>query len=360
MAKRGSGVLRSRKGMEFMEDFLLWIFYVIIAAAIGLAFFSMVNQIASKGGFEKSYLSRDLAYVANAVYYAPGDVKFSYRQQGIELERFAFSFDDGVVSVAGMSHEDGLTPIKYYYHRDFMIRLLADDIASPYSVKLGKIGSTVYLGSRQDIKRLDDCLRLNTSDRVWREKEVFIDPGHGSSPSGSSDTGLKSAAGLAEEDITTSIASNINILKKSSNLRFTRQIDSDYRYMAMEDRLKATDQGNGLLVSLHAGHDSDAKKTSVTAYFMPGTEHSAESRKFACLLAGNIYSAAEGYAGFNVMPYSPQFERESSSFRILMAGMPAVYLELGNIDYSGAPDPLKDSQNRIAEAIWKSIEEYYK
>ncbi len=108
MQKRGS-VLSCKKGQIITRQMLIHLGMFAILAFIAVILFGYVRSIEKDTEFQKIFLSKDLAMLTNTIYSLPGDTKYSYSFDKVDLGQFNFELKaisaDNDVSVVSVESE---------------------------------------------------------------------------------------------------------------------------------------------------------------------------------------------------------------------------------------------------------------
>ena len=122
MKKRGRfGLFLSKKGQSNE------VYHVLIQVAIALAVYlilqAYIDSVSKDTLFEKVYLAKDSGFLMNSIYSAPGEINYIYKNELVELNKFAFSFKNQKASVDETESKGKLTAYQPY----------AEDLNAPYS-----------------------------------------------------------------------------------------------------------------------------------------------------------------------------------------------------------------------------------
>lgn len=167
MVKRGFFLFRKNRSGAVVNLVLMRLFYVLLGTFVGLSLLGVINSYKNNTAFEKSYLSKDISFLANVIYFASGDLEFEYNQDKIDLDNFIFDFKDGIISVSGASNRGGRGKKSYRYAVDTRIDLYPSPLKSPYSLDFGKDGKSVFIGKKAKSRNPLDCSRLDTTKSSW-------------------------------------------------------------------------------------------------------------------------------------------------------------------------------------------------
>lgn len=98
MKKRGINRISLYKKSQTRE-----IYHILIQVSIAIAIFwilqSYINSVEEDTMFEKSYLSKDLALLTEAIYSAPGNVEYNYSNDKADLSRYSLNFGEQRITI---------------------------------------------------------------------------------------------------------------------------------------------------------------------------------------------------------------------------------------------------------------------
>ncbi|MFT9487714.1 MAG: N-acetylmuramoyl-L-alanine amidase [Tepidibacillus sp.] len=191
------------------------------------------------------------------------------------------------------------------------------------------------------IEKRDNLLILQMKPKVFK---VVIDAGHGGK-----DPGTSGVSGTREKDFNLAVALLVNTLYQNNpEIQVIMTRDSD-TYPTLDERVElANSLGADLFISIHANAMPGKPDVSGTETYYTHEE----SRFFAQLIHPYLVEAT----GFNDRGI------RTAGFRVIKyTTMPAVLLESGYLSNSGDEAALftPETQQRIAQAIFKAINEYF-
>ena len=132
MQKRGS-IWISKNSTIVISKLFLYVFEIFLVVSVYFFFSAQLSGIKNDVTPEEIYLSRDLAFLIDAIYTAPGIINYKYSHDEPILERFIFDFKDQKVDV---SSED--IRQNYPYSENKKIPLNQIRITSPSSITFEK------------------------------------------------------------------------------------------------------------------------------------------------------------------------------------------------------------------------------
>ena len=98
MQKRGN-IWTSKSSTIAISKLLLGFFELVLVIAVYLALVAQLSGIKSDMTFEELYISRDLAFLIDTIYAAPGTVNYEYSIDKPILNIFIFDFKDQNVNI---------------------------------------------------------------------------------------------------------------------------------------------------------------------------------------------------------------------------------------------------------------------
>jgi len=120
--KRGSkAFLNSRKAVE--HELFFNIFELVLVVIVAFALFNFVKSIEKDTLFQKTYLARDVALVVNTLYAAPGDVSYTYVENGHD-NTYNIDFAENTVSVSSAEDKDGSVVPFYHFDEDKNLKFI--------------------------------------------------------------------------------------------------------------------------------------------------------------------------------------------------------------------------------------------
>lgn len=216
---------------------------------------------------------------------------------------------------------------------------------------------------------------ISLLEELPRKRVIVIDPGHGGH-----DLGALGSAGLAEKDITLSVARKIKeILSKSYEVVLTR--NEDYRLDIERRTAVANHHRADLFISIHVGGGFGLQAQGVvTFYHSPDTgpgsipfrkERSSwetdEKPRPWDEIQGNYRTKSQALAklvhGHLLARLNPENRgiREAPLLVLQGADMPAILVEIGHLSHPAEEKKLRKLEviSAAAEAICGAIEEYF-
>jgi N-acetylmuramoyl-L-alanine amidase len=186
----------------------------------------------------------------------------------------------------------------------------------------------------------------NENPSINKDITVIIDPAHGGS-----DAGSISVSGLAEKEVTLSIAKLVLANGKQRGLRIilTRSLDEN---VSLSDRIALAKNSNAdLFLSLHLAYDKNSGRSGAELYISEENRRFKESQKLGSILL-------ESWKSFN-QPVASDI-KNSSALVLKNNSAPAVLLELGYLSNEHDKTFLekKANQELVATKIVDSIVKY--
>lgn len=202
-----------------------------------------------------------------------------------------------------------------------------------------------------------------------RVRVVVIDPGHGGI-----DVGAE-RAGILEKELTLAMARRLRAALESrlgATVLLTR--DSDIDLPAQSRAAVANNNQANVFISLHVGHSTDALETGSSVFVMknafggPAVPTSAREPLFlpwylAYLKNRSASMDVANMVGEELSRVNPGWEftlREAPLAVLASAAMPAVAIEIGNINNEVNAQTLQDVnfQNRLAATIAGALQRF--
>jgi len=193
---------------------------------------------------------------------------------------------------------------------------------------------------------------------------IAIDPGHGGLEAGAT------SEGIAEKDLTLALAQRLrSVLASRAETRVVMTRQSDRNVSAEERSAIANNSRAGLLISLHIGFSLDESESTASVFLMQ-TPASQESVPGGSSLFRPWYRAQEASAdnsrrfatllGERLRRTIPSWQftsREAPMALLASATMPAVVVELGNLNNETDRESLADPefQTRLVNALADAI-----
>jgi len=106
---------------------------ILIAVMTYIILQNYIDSVAKDTLFEKSYLSKDIGLLINALYAGSGDVEYTYVNDKAELNKFNFGFNEQKVSIVE-SGSAGKIVSEQPYGEDLNSRYSGQKIYSPSQI----------------------------------------------------------------------------------------------------------------------------------------------------------------------------------------------------------------------------------
>ena len=116
MKKRGKIFFIGKKA-DVTHELYFVTAQVSIAMFILWVLLSYVDSIKEDTLFEKIYLSKDIALIADMIYAAPGSVLYEYSNEKADLSKYSFNFESQKLSVQEIKEGEELS-IEHPYAQD--------------------------------------------------------------------------------------------------------------------------------------------------------------------------------------------------------------------------------------------------
>jgi len=128
MQKRGN-IWNSKESSIAISKLLLFLFEAVLFASVYLFLLAQVSALKNDITYEELYISRDLAFLLDVLYAAPGTISYEYANDKPILRRFIYNFKQQVVELNWEGARSS-----YRYAEDTTIETKTDEIA--YTDKL--------------------------------------------------------------------------------------------------------------------------------------------------------------------------------------------------------------------------------
>ena len=135
-----------KKGSLITRQMIIHLGMILILVLVYILLGGYVDSIKNDAQFEMTFLSRDLALLANTLYSAPGDIEYKYSFEKKDLNTFIFEFgqldaanDMQLVKVSGYEQK------KYYPYGKNQEDKSTQTIQNTNSIKLTKYGTKLSI-----------------------------------------------------------------------------------------------------------------------------------------------------------------------------------------------------------------------
>ena len=354
MKKRG--IFLNKKGRGDIESYFV-IIKLIIAFSVIAAMASYVYSVITDTYLEKLYLSRDIAFTTNTIYFAPGNIYHEYVRD--KLAKFAVDFSEQKVK---MTEEDvkKKEPLYYFYGSDLNYNFYKERVAYSKKITFQKSSGDFEINEMLD-KKIDllRCPNINTVEQGWDQKSFLIDPGH------------DSRSGFKKGDIDESfIVGSIGLSlynndglksKKTTKDNLGGDINAQTRKesQAILDSMPRSE----VIISLHMANTVNTSNDIKAYVSYNGDEESVKKRaKMGCLIVNELISEGQLYGVFtggNVIRVNPEYLNEEYG-GVLDNTKIAIVLEIGNIQSKRIENLQKpEAREAIAQSIFDGVKKYY-
>ncbi len=246
--------------------------------------------------------------------------------------------------------------VLYYYMEDKQFKNPEEKWFTRGTGFITFVKSGREISVKQDLS-LDalSCPDVSTSSDI-SSKKIMVDPAFGGSETGFTKSITrpdKSIAQLKESDLTRFTALNLKLALKESALLSTRNLEKDEAKTIEERKAIINDKKPDLFISLHIGQDADADKNEIRVYYSKDSKKENESRKLGCILI-NEFVKNKKLEDIDFTVTEPIKDQKE----ILPNNIPAIYIEIGNIDNFYGQELLQRNE-LIAESIYDGVKSYY-
>jgi len=311
LKKRGQGVL---------ADLLFVILELLLLLFSSVIIFTYINISLKDITYERTVLSKELAFLTDAVQAVPGNINIRYVYEGGDLtadfwqddpERFYRMF----VYKGKKQDIDRQNKIWYPYSINQDLELDIEDEIKPITgIFLRKIGDRFHINPSFN----EELFGVSCKGDKIRVTNVLLDPGNLKDESNY----ITGSAELIME-ITRSLLNKLSLSKDVA--RENLNPDSDrLRQNLLQDKITRLGS-SGLIIGLRiADHD----KVKVMYNADASTDTKEKSKRIACLMANEISKIAPlRLTGSSIMPIHPE---DLSFGTIFPNDKIAVLIELGN------------------------------
>lgn len=245
MQKRGQGV--TTIGWVLIE--------LVLLAFLFVALFNYVGDVQDYEFFEKSYITKDLALLANTIQSIPGDVTFYYQQDKFPLWEYDFSFDNNEMAISEPG--DLLYRVSYPYYLSTAYHTTLTPLLTPLQFVFVKEDSWFEVREHADISFFE---KLECGDDVSTilDKDTIV---------------IDSSMNEFSMTVENYLLGKVNYVKESS----TNQGED----------LSVIDEDTNLVISIKQNSEI-TEKMEVEA-FIPGLDETKDQNaKLACLVLNQL------------------------------------------------------------------------
>lgn len=147
------------------------VFQLLMIASIFALLMMYVSSLREQTLFTKVALSRDLAFVVNSVYSAPGNLEYTYYATELNLSQFDYKFDNQNVNIL-----EGDLPTIYPFGEDTLFsESIFRIITNPKTIQFQNIGYNFLIQEQTEAKpNLFKYPYVQTSDLNWENKKIAV------------------------------------------------------------------------------------------------------------------------------------------------------------------------------------------
>jgi len=298
--KRGFRLVHNKKGGRLEQSLVIVIFEIVIVIVAFFSLMGYVKLVKEDTLFEKSFLSNDIALVAETIYSAPGNIAYTYSQPKADISGFDFSF---LKQKAGIVEDDGTDVVGFAYADDlFLYRNLNAQIDNPDKIEFLKSGNKIKAG--ESLTKNMDGVAI-AGDELKKKYnlgdiKIVINPGYGAL----SYDYMRYGTDTSTADMIWNVAQSTEQYLKS--LGFTKDIDftrGQYEYRKpLTDIQNMIDPDANLVINIYAGNYENTGLDPVKVYFSLENANSQISSIMASHIMNNALSEVEGIEGFSIIP----------------------------------------------------------
>ncbi len=332
---------------------------VFIALAVAFFLFKYVNLVVEDTTLERTILSRDLAFLSNTVYSAPGNLVYTY-QSSANLSMFDYAFTKDPNSKESQLRvlQQGVAAISYPFSLN---TLFARDIGKSDKHTVFSPQEIIFQKEEQEIKVKKEliphlegavCPIISTKTDTLNQK-ILLDPGKDYTNPRANNLILS----LIEHQINLDISMEIKRLlqQKFPNVEFTRE---NTKANLTERLTKINSENANIILSIHTGNYSPTKINTFKIYYNFKSTKKEPIQKLACFISNEISEQTD--LKTTTLPLEIETLPDLDSRRILThSNLIQLYLEVGNIQAPANNNHLLDYPE-ISKAIKDAIELYHR
>lgn len=305
-----------------MEDLSVYLIQLIFILGYSVVIFAFISGALKNTTFEKAYITRDLAFIADAVLASPGNVFYEYN---LSDYNFLLEFSNSRVIA---SDKDGKNVIYYSYASDsnYINNNYSSEIAAK-KIQLAKEGN-VFRVNKTLTPNLNaiDCSVYGTEISA---KKILIDVAHDANNPG------YSLPNENTELMTTCNVANYFLHLQNQNIEFsfTHPIDSNGNidcYHRNPVGIPAVDY----VVVLHGGALYSNVLSPVKAYVQHNSAREQESLRIACQLVNSVLASEElePFTGSALISADASLSNSHIQIEKIDPQISTIVLEIGNVN----------------------------
>lgn len=345
-----------------MEDIHVYLIQLVMILGYSIAIIAFVANALNGSTFEKTYITRDLAFITTAIFASPGNVFYEYNLTYYQLPLPTFKSPGPQFQIEFLNKQITLTdkekksPVFYSYASDL------NYITKDYSSVIPP--SKIYLAKEGNIFRVNSTLEPNLNaidcNAYWNEsvnpKRILIDIPHNA-------TNLGYTFGAeSTELLTTCRIANYLKHQKNENIEFefTHSVDSEgnidcFRTLSEAEIARRISRADYVII-LHGGAINSTELSPVKAYVLHKSAREKDSLRLACQLVNSILSSEniEEFTGAVLIPADSSLTNTHVQIERVNPRIPTIILEIGNINLPRERNQLFES-NILGEAIIKGL-----
>ncbi len=296
----------------------LWtIIELMLFVIVALLFISMIRDVQDNTLFEKTYVSRDMALMANTVQSVPGDVTVYYSQPNFDIGNFSYDFTDNLVILYNPEERTG-SEVKYPFFINSNLLSSLEDLETPSHLVFVKTSELFQI--REDYN--EDSVEQLVCGNIQ--------------------------ATLAGQD-TLVVYSTTN---NKNEIAITDYLSSDkLSFIKRSSQTTDIETNTNLVIGIEIATDNTSTTNTIKAYYPYGS-NSEQSKKMACSILSELNSK---FTSLNIEINQRPIQSSNAVINKNTNGM-AVLLELGN---DAIESDLFDDPNTLASTIQIGINNYY-
>lgn len=339
-------MFHSKRG-EAVDILMHPAFVIFVAVLVLLYLLWFINGLGSDYTFEKKFLATDLALTVDSLLASKDNVILYYLPQSQDFTpRFTYSFEKNKITIFEDNKLEKNAGV-YFFTSDPSVSIEESSLnfKEPFVLpRLAKIGNNLFIDDAHEKKYVLNPYLLSCPSKKITLATITLDPGHGyDAESRKGSTGVINKD-LKEYVLTREIAGMARSLDtKKIFTELTRDADFSLSVENRKSRIK------NAVVSIHVG-SYVSNENFVKAYINYNSDRKDESLRLACELVNAVSSELIRnnfkITGIAVVPVIPE-KKSDEQFEILIDDMPAVLLEIGNIN---VPETFDLKNKRVISA----------
>jgi len=309
----------SKRGI--MEDLSVYLIQLVFILGYTVVIFAFISGALKNTTFEKAYITRDLAFITDAILASPGNVFYEYNFSDYN---FLMEFSNSRVIA---SDKDGKNVIYYSYASDsnYITKNFSSEFP-PKSINLAKEGNVFRINKTlKPNLNAPDCSAYGAP---VNPKKILIDIPHDSANPGykieSENTELLSVCRIG----------NYLLHSKNPNIEFsfTHPVNPDGNLNCYQRNPVFMPQVDYVVV-FHGGALMSYELSPAKAYVQRDSAKEKENSRLACQLVNSILSSEklEQFTGSALISADSSLSNTHIQMDKIDPAISTIVLEIGNI-----------------------------